>query len=451
MNKKHILIVDDEKDTRDLMARALGVDYRVTTAFDAEMAIKKIEEDPSIALMLSDIRMPGADGMQLLQAAKKIRPNLICILLTAFGTIDQAVTAMKYGAEDFLMKPIDLDQLDVRIEKAFKTGALETEVASLKRELDEKYGLENITGSSDAMKGVFNLIRLVAPTEATVLIQGPSGTGKELVAHAIHNLSNRSNGPFVAVHCAALTESLLESELFGHEKGAFTGAMSRQTGRFEAANNGTIFLDEISEITPQTQIKLLRVLEERSFQRVGSPETLHTNIRIIAATNRDLKKFVEEGKFREDLYYRLNIVDIQLPALKDRSGDIPLIASRYLKEFSKMNGNKVTGITPKAMSILEKYKWPGNVRELRNAMEKMVVLSSGGMLDVADIPSHMRNHFQETEVLATGTLEETERAKIFAALKNANGNKTLAAEKLGISRRTLYRKLDEYEKEGFSS
>jgi DNA-binding NtrC family response regulator len=449
MNKQHILIVDDEKDTRDLMARALSADYHVTTAFDAEMAIKKLEEDSSIVLMLSDIRMPGADGMQLLQAAKKLRPNLICILLTAFGTIDQAVSAMKYGAEDFLMKPIDLDQLDLRIEKALKTGALENEVASLKSQLDEKYSLDKITGSSDAMKGVFNLIKLVAPTEATVLIQGPSGTGKELVAHAIHNLSTRAKGPFVAVHCAALTESLLESELFGHEKGAFTGAMTRQIGRFEAANNGTIFLDEISEITPQTQVKLLRVLEDKSFQRVGSVETLHTNIRIIAATNRDLKKFVEEGKFREDLYYRLNIVDIHLPALKDRTGDIPLIASRYIKEFSSANGNKVTGITPEAMSLLENYEWPGNVRELRNAIEKMVVLSQGGMIDVKDIPEHMRNARRESIPLNVGTLEETERAKIFAALKNANGNKTLAAESLGISRRTLYRKLDEYAKEGY--
>jgi DNA-binding NtrC family response regulator len=451
MNKQHILIVDDEKDTRDFMARALSADYHVTTAFDAEMAIRKLEEDPSIVLMLSDIRMPGVDGMQLLQAAKKLRPKLICILLTAFGTVDQAVAAMKYGAEDFLMKPIDLDQLDLRITKALKTGALEKEVASLKSQLDEKYSLDKITGSSDAMKGVFNLIKLVAPTEATVLIQGPSGTGKELVAHAIHNLSNRSKGPFIAVHCAALTENLLESELFGHEKGAFTGAMARQIGRFEAANNGTIFLDEISEITPQTQVKLLRVLEDRSFQRVGSVETLHTNIRIIAATNRDLKKFVEEGKFREDLYYRLNIVDIHLPALKDRIGDIPLIASRYIKEFSSVNGNKVTGITPEAMSLLEKYEWPGNVRELRNAIEKMVVLSTGGILDVKDIPENMRNIAKESITLPVGTLEETERVKIFAALKSANGNKTLAAESLGISRRTLYRKLDEYAKEGFTS
>jgi DNA-binding NtrC family response regulator len=449
MSKQHILIVDDEKDTRDLMARALSAYYNVTTAADAEMAIKKIEENPSIVLMLSDIRMPGADGMQLLQAAKKIRPNLICILLTAFGTVDQAVAAMKQGAEDFLMKPIDLDQLDLRIEKVLKTGALENEVASLKSQLDEKYSLEKITGSSDVMKGVFNLVKLVAPTEATVLIQGPSGTGKELVAHAIHNLSGRSKGPFIAVHCAALTENLLESELFGHEKGAFTGAMARQIGRFEAANNGTIFLDEISEITPQTQVKLLRVLEDRSFQRVGSTETLHTNIRIIAATNRDLKKYVEEGKFREDLYYRLNIVDIHLPALKDRTGDIPLIASRYLKEFSAANGEKVTGITPAAMKALEKYEWPGNVRELRNAMEKMVVLSPGGMIDIVDIPEHIRNASHDTPTLPAGTLEETERAKILAALKNAGGNKTLAAESLGISRRTLYRKLDEYAKEGF--
>jgi len=449
MDKPSILIVDDEKDTRELMARALGADYRVTTAADAELAIKALEADPSIVLMLSDVRMPGADGLQLLKAAKKMRPGLACILLTAFGTVDQAVAAMKDGADDFIMKPVDLDQLDLRVAKALKTGALESEVASLRSQLDEKYGLENITGSSEAMKKVFRLVRQAAPTEATVLIEGPSGTGKELVAHAIHKLSSRSKGPFVAVECAALNGNLLESELFGHEKGAFTDAFQRRIGRFEAANHGTIFLDEISEIPLSTQVKLLRVLETRSFERLGSSETIKTDIRIVAACNRDLRAYVAEGKFREDLFYRLNVVDIRLPALRERAGDIALLVTRFLGEFSAANGNRVTGITPAAMKMLEAYSWPGNVRELRNAVEKMVVLSPGGQLDVEDVPDEMRVQIAPPlPVSATGTLAETEKAKILAALQSVGNNRSKAARLLGISRRTLYRKLDEYSQEG---
>ena len=448
--KPSILIVDDEKDTRELMARALGADYRVTTAADAELAIKALEADPSIALMLSDVRMPGADGLQLLKAAKKMRPRLACILLTAFGTVDQAVAAMKDGADDFIMKPVDLDQLDLRVAKVLKTGALESEVASLRSQLDEKYGLENITGSSEAMKKVFHLVRQAAPTEATVLIEGPSGTGKELVAHAIHTLSARSKGPFVAVECAALNGNLLESELFGHEKGAFTDAVAKRIGRFEAANGGTIFLDEISEIPPSTQVKLLRVLETRSFERLGSSETIKTDIRIVAACNRDLAQLVREGKFREDLYFRLAVIDIRLPALRERKGDIPLLVARFLAEFSSANGNRVTGITPAAMKLLESYDWPGNVRELRNAVERMVVLSPGGQLDVGDVPDFSRapSVSPALQVVPAGTLEETEKARILAALEQAHGNRSLAAKSLGISRRTLYRKIDEYAKEG---
>ena len=443
--KASLLIVDDEKDTRELMARALGVHYRVTTAPDAEQAIKALEADPSIVLLLSDVRMPGADGIQLLKAAKKLRPQLACILLTAFGTVDLAVEAMKDGADDFLTKPVDLDQLDLRVAKALKTRALEAEVESLRSELDVKHGLEDITGTSDAMQEVFRLIRQAAPTQATVLIEGPSGTGKELVAHALHALSPRANGPFVAVECAALNGNLLESELFGHEKGAFTDAVARRIGRFEAADGGTIFLDEISEIPPSTQVKLLRVLETRSFERLGSSETIKTDIRIVAACNRDLAQLVREGKFREDLYYRLAVIDIRLPALKERPGDIPLLVMRFLSEFAAANGNRVTGITPAAMKLLESYDWPGNVRELRNAVERMVVLSPGGQLDVGDVPDHIRTPAAPIpSVLPTGTLEATEKAKILAVLEQAGGNHSRAAQLLGISRRTLYRKLDKY-------
>ena len=448
--KPSILVVDDEKDTRELMARALADDYVVTTAPDAEQALKALAADSDIALMLSDVRMPGASGIELLKAAKAAHPRLICILLTAYGTVDQAVEAMKDGADDFIMKPVDLDQLETRVAKALKTTALENEVAALRSQLDEKYGLENITGNSDAMKKVFRVVRQAAPSDATVLIQGPSGTGKELVAHAIHNLSPRARGPFVAVQCGALPDSLLESELFGHEKGAFTGAVTRQVGRFEQANHGTIFLDEISEISPATQVKLLRVLETRSFMRLGGDETLQADIRIVAATNRDLRAYVDEGKFREDLFYRLNVVDIVLPALRDRPGDVPLLVARFLNEFAAANGGKVTGITPAAMNCLERWRWPGNVRELRNTVEKMVVLSMGGMLDVADVPEHIRTaaNAPAATFTASGTLDETEKAKILATLREAGGNRSRAAQMLGISRRTIYRKLDEYAAQG---
>ena len=448
--KQSILVVDDYKDTRDLMGRALGGDYRVTLAADAETAMQALAADPSIALMISDVRMPGTDGLTLLKSAKATHPNLSVILLTAYGTVDLAVEAMKDGADDFITKPIDLDQLDLRVAKVLKTRALEEEVVSLRSELDEKYGIENITGTSESMKKVFRLIRQAAPTQATVLIEGPSGTGKELVAHALHTLSPRAKGPFVAVECAALNGNLLESELFGHEKGAFTDAITKRIGRFEAADGGTIFLDEISEIPPSTQVKLLRVLETRSFERLGSSETIKTDIRIVAACNRDLAQMVREGKFREDLYYRLAVGDIRLPALRERSGDIPLLVSRFLSEFSAANGNRVTGITPAAMKLLESYAWPGNVRELRNAVERMVVLSQGGQLDVDDVPEHMRAPASAIaeQSLPAGTLGETEKAKILSVLEQVNGNRSRAAQVLGISRRTLYRKLDEYAKEG---
>ncbi len=432
-----ILIVDDEKDTREFMARALSGKYEVLTAADAELAMKQLDTDRSIRLLLSDVRMPGEDGITLMKAAKAMNPGLAVILLTAFGSIDQAVAAMKDGADDFITKPVDLDQLELRIEKALKAHRLESEVKHLKAQLDEKYGMNGIIGNSPAMQKVFRMIRQAAPTDATVLIQGPSGTGKELVARAIHNLSNRSKGPFVAVEFAAISPNLLESEMFGHEKGAFTGAVSRRIGRFEAANHGTIFLDEISEMPLELQVKLLRVLQEREFQRVGSNETVKCDIRIVAATNRDLAAYVKEGKFREDLYYRLNVIDMRLPALKERTGDVPLLVNRYLREF----GGK--SVSPDAMRLLEAYQWPGNVRELRNAVEKMCVLSSSGEIGVDDVPDEMKRDVPMT-LSVSGTLGETEKAKILAVLEEVGGNRTKAAERLGISRRTIYRKLEEY-------
>ena len=463
MLKPKILIVDDERPTRDVMARALSGKYHCITAPDAEQAMSAVAENPDLALIISDVRMPGEDGVSLIRRAKAANPNLACMLLTAYGTVDLAVAAMKDGADDFLTKPItDLDQLELRVDKAIKTRALERQVDELKSQLDVK--LETFTGNSPQMQKVYRLIRQAAPSNANVLIEGPSGTGKELVAHALHSLSPRAEGPFVAVECAALSPTLLESELFGHEKGAFTDAVRQKIGRFEAANGGTLFLDEISEIDASTQVKLLRVLETRTFQRVGGTEDIKTDMRIVAATNRDLAKYVAEGKFREDLYYRLNVIDIHLPALKDRVGDIAPLVSRFLKEFAAENGGRVTGIDARAMKALEDYSWPGNVRQLRNIVEKMTVLSGGGRLTIDDVPVEILEGaapkaVAEPEQPATGepeaapaaydipatqSLADSEKAKILSVLDSVNGNKSKAADILGISRRTIHRKLKEW-------
>lgn len=457
MLKPKILIVDDERPTRDVMARVLSDKYECITAPDADQAMKAVAENPDLALIISDIRMPGEDGVSLIRRAKAANPSIACMLLTAYGTVDLAVAAMKDGADDFLTKPItDLDQLELRVDKAIKTRALERQVDELKSQLDEK--LETFTGNSPQMQKVYRLIRQAAPSNANVLIEGPSGTGKELVAHALHRLSPRAEGPFVAVECAALSPTLLESELFGHEKGAFTDAVRQKIGRFEAANGGTLFLDEISEIDASTQVKLLRVLETRTFQRVGGTEDIKTDMRIVAATNRDLAKYVAEGKFREDLYYRLNVIDIHLPALKDRVGDIAPLVSRFLKEFAAENGGRVTGIDAKAMKALEDYSWPGNVRQLRNIVEKMTVLSGGGRLTIDDVPVEIledstpaaaakveeRAPAAAIDIPQAQSLADSEKDKILSVLESVKGNKTKAADILGISRRTIHRKLNEW-------
>ena len=449
--KPVVLVVDDDKNTRDGLQRALQRHYTVLTAESADAALSLMGSGQQVDLLLSDLRMPGTDGLGLLRRVMAQYPRTVCILLTAYGSVETAVDAMKQGAYDFLTKPVNLDHLDMLVARALKSRDLEHRVETLESQLNEKYGMENIVGESDAMEQVFDIIRQAAPTQASVLIQGPSGAGKELVAQAIHRLSTRAKGPFVAVHCAALSATLLESELFGHEKGAFTGATVQRKGRFELADGGTLFLDEISEIDPSIQVKLLRVLEERTFERVGSEETIEVDIRVIAATNRNLRDAVLQGKFREDLYFRLNVVDITLPPLSERAGDIPLLASRFLKEYSEKNGRQIEGMTPDALNILEAYAWPGNVRELRNTIEKMVVLSRSERLTARDVPANIRDAVKSgggvtlrTPVLASGSLAETERRKIMAVLEKNGGNRTRAAEELGISRRTLHRKLREY-------
>ncbi len=445
MSKPTVLIVDDEKSARDGLVRALRRDYNVLAAENGNSALEVLSER-SIDVLLSDVRMPGMDGIALMQRALVNHPELTCIILTAYGDVDIAVEAMKQGATDFMTKPINLDKLELVLGRVLKAKKIELENEQLKVQLDSKYGLENIIGRSEPMQEVFDTIRQVAASRATVLIQGESGTGKELVAKAIHQLSPRSKGPFVAVHCAALSENLLESELFGHEKGAFTGAMERRIGRFEKADGGSLFLDEISEIDAAVQVKILRALEERQIERVGGDTPVDVDTRLIAATNRDLKEMVANGDFREDLFYRLYVVVITLPPLRERQDDVLLLLSHYLAVFNQENGKQIEGFTPAACDMLSAYGWPGNIRELRNLVERMVVLARGKVLDVKDIPAQVRDSIGggEVRVDAELTVDEMEKRMIIQALEKTGGNRTKAAEKLGISRRTLHRKLNQY-------
>ena len=446
MTKPVVLIVDDEKSARDGLVRALRRDYRVLAAENAALALEVLSSQ-SVDVLLSDVRMPGMDGITLMQRALANHPELTCIILTAYGDVDIAVEAMKQGATDFMTKPINLDKLELVLNRVLKAKKIEIENEQLKVQLDSKYGLENIIGRSAPMQEVFDTIRQVAVSRATVLIQGESGTGKELVAKAIHQLSPRNKGPFVAVHCAALSENILESELFGHEKGAFTGAMERRVGRFEKADGGSLFLDEISEIDPSVQVKILRALEERQVERVGGDTPVDVDTRLIAATNRDLKEMVENGDFREDLFYRLYVVVITLPPLRHRQDDILLLLNHYLAVFNEENDKQIEGFTPGAYEILSAYEWPGNIRELRNLVERMVVLSRSSMLDVKDIPVQVREEAADggdVRIDAELTVDEMEKRMIIQALEKTGGNRTKAAEKLGISRRTLHRKLNQY-------
>ncbi len=445
MKKTVVLIVDDEKNSREGLARALQRTYDVLLAENGQKALDLLATH-NVDVMLSDVRMPGMDGLTLLQRAMARTPQPLCIMLTAYGSIELAVEAMRRGAYDFMTKPISLDRLDIVLKRALQTRSLETENRALREQLDARYGMENIIGQSPAMQEVFDTVRQVAPSRATVLILGESGTGKELVAHALHQLSPRNKSPFIAVHCAALSTTLLESELFGHEKGAFTGAAERRRGRFELADGGTLFLDEIGEIDPALQVKILRVLEERRFERVGGSETIDVDVRLVAATNRDLKKMVAEGTFREDLFYRLDVVTVQMPPLRERAGDIPLLAQHFVTTFARENGKALDGITPDALQALVEHDWPGNVRELRNVIERMVVLSRGDRLTLRDLPPALREGAGAASLPRGGALsiEATEKQLIVRALKAHDGNVTRAAEDLGISRRTLHRKLNEY-------
>jgi two-component system response regulator AtoC len=450
-----ILIVDDEKHTRDGLRRLLENDYDVYVAADIASAMNVLERE-HVDLLLTDLRLGAEDGMQLIERALKMSQPPICIMMTAYGSVDTAVEAMKRGAYDFVTKPLNLDKVEILISRALHGRKLEQENQTLRQQVDERYGLENIIGESAALHEVLDTIKQVAPSSATVLIEGESGTGKELAAHAIHNLSRRSKAKFVVVHCAALSPTLLESELFGHEKGAFTGAFERRIGRFEQASGGTVFLDEISEIEPATQVKLLRVMsEERAFERVGGNQTLHAAVRLIAATNKNLEKLVREGKFRDDLFFRLNVVRITMPPLRDRKEDIPLLVRGFVREFARANDKKIVDLTADAMNALLIYNWPGNVRELRTAIEHGVVMATGPKITLRDLPMSVRQAAGGAlprgispakafgEKINPLDLHETERKLVLQALASTNGNVTAAAKRLGISRRTLHRKINE--------
>jgi len=450
-----ILIVDDEKHTRDGLRRLLENEYDVYVAADIAGASDVLERE-QIDILLTDLRLGNEDGMTLIDRALKMPHPPICIMMTAYGSVDIAVEAMKRGAYDFVTKPLNLDKVEMLIARALGARKLEQENRTLRQQVDERYGLENIIGESAALREVLDTIRQVAPSSANVLIEGESGTGKELAAHAIHNLSRRNKAKFVAVHCAALSPQLLESELFGHERGAFTGAHERRIGRFEQANGGTIFLDEVAEIDPSTQVKLLRVMsEERAFERVGGNQTLRADVRIIAATNKNLEGLVREGKFRDDLFFRLNVVRVTMPPLRERKEDIPLLIRGFLRHFCKVNEKPLVDLTADAMDALLTYNWPGNVRELRTAIEHGVVMATGPKITVRDLPMAPRQ--AAGTVLPRGIsaakafgeksspldIRETEKKLIMQALAATNGNVTAAAKKLGISRRTLHRKINE--------
>jgi DNA-binding NtrC family response regulator len=450
--KPTLLIVDDEKTTREGLRAALEERYDIYIAEDAKVAMNLLESE-NFDVMLTDFRLPNEDGMKLIARAKSLAKPPVCILMTAYGSEELAVNAMKQGADDYIAKGrLQIDELEMRIARSLKQQNLEVENISLRKQLDSKFGLEKIIGESPAMKEIFDVVQQVAPTRATILVGGESGTGKELIAKAIHQLSPRAKQPFVTVHCAALAPTLLESELFGHERGAFTGAHERRIGRFEQAQGGTLFLDEIGEIDATIQVKLLRFLGERTFERVGSNKTLTADVRLVAATNKHLDELVKAGKFREDLFFRLRVVEIDLPPLRERSGDIPLLAQNFLREFAKENAKPVNDFTVDALEALMNFSWPGNVRELRTAIEHAVVLSRSERITLRDLPQSVRHGGAVEPRIFQGkdlTVKDAEKQLIIRALKETDGNRTHAAKKIGMSRRTFHRKLHEYHLEGF--
>ena len=442
-----ILVADDEKNIRLGLGQALeGEGYNTYLAENGVKALEIIEKE-NIDIIITDLRMPEMTGEELLKHVTKEHKNIPVIILTGHGTIENAVQTMRDGAYDFMTKPLNLEHLFLIVKRALKNREL---VLSNKALLEEVEKIRNnklkVVGKSSAIKKVLETVQQIASTRASVLITGESGVGKEVVADLIHSISDRKDKPFIKVHCAALSDNLLESELFGHEKGAFTGAVAKKRGRFELAHKGTIFLDEIGEIKQSTQIKLLRVLQERTFERVGGEETVSVDVRILSATNKDLEKEVEKGNFREDLYYRLNVVKLDIPPLRDRKDDIPLLVATFLKDFSQENNKNIEGIDQKAQAALYNHNWKGNIRELRNCIESAVVMSRNSIISYDDLPVSVKNENSADHInIKTGiTLDEVEKIVIQSTLSSLNGNKSKTADVLGIGRKTLHRKLNEY-------
>jgi len=442
MKRVKILVVDDEAIVRESLGDWLkDVGYQVFTAENGHEALEVIEKEKP-GIMIADLVMPGMDGIELMKRAKAQQPKIEVIIITAYASIPTAITAMKEGAYDYIEKPFCPERAEFLVEKLAEHQELVEENLSLRQKLEDRYRFENIIAKSSKMQRVIEVIKVVAKSNATVSITGESGTGKELVARAIHSQSHRRNKPFVAVSCAALPESLLESELFGHEKGSFTGAYAQKKGKFEFANGGTLFLDEVGEMSANIQVHLLRVLEEKEFARVGGNEPIRVDVRVLSATNKDLRKAIEKQEFREDLYYRLNVVNIELPPLRERREDVPLLAEHFLNKFAMENQKEITGFSPEAMELVLDYDWPGNVRELENAIERAVILAKDSIITIADLP-------KENLSLAYSTtprknLKEVEKGHILNILRETGENYSEAARILGVSRMTLYNKAKEY-------
>ncbi|HHT9116981.1 MAG TPA: sigma-54-dependent transcriptional regulator [Candidatus Wunengus californicus] len=443
-----MLVIDDNEEHASATAESLQkVGYKCRIATSGKEGLKIIEAG-EIDIVITDLIMHDIDGLQILKTTKERLPEAEVILITGYGTVETAVDAMQKGAATYLLKPININHLRAEVNKLVEKQGLVRNNKELHKQLDEKYGLSGIIGNSPKMQKVLNIVNQISGTTATILITGESGTGKELISKIIHNNSPRKNNPLVVLNAAAIPENLLESELFGHEKGSFTGAVYQRKGKFEYANHGTLFLDEIGDMPLSTQVKILRVIEDGVVMRVGSNESIEVDVRLIAATNQYLEKLIKEGKFREDLYFRLNVVSIKLPPLRERLEDIPLLIDAFLREFSQTHNKKVSILSPEARKILYKYPWPGNVRELKNCIESMVVVSMKDTIDTEDIPDHILQRSSETStapsLVAGITIEEAERELIKSTLATVEGNREEAAKMLGIGERTLYRKLDQY-------
>jgi two-component system, NtrC family, response regulator PilR len=445
-----ILVVDDERSMRELLAIVLKREgHEVLVAENGRSAIALLERE-AVELLISDVRMPDLSGVDVLAAAQRVNPDIIGIMITAYASTESAVEALRLGAYDYLSKPFNVDELKLKVRKALERRHLQQENTLLKRALQHSHQFSNIIGRSAPMQAVFQLIQTIAPTTSTVLVSGESGTGKELVARAIHFNSARKDRPFVALNCGALPETLLESELFGHVRGAFTGADSNKKGLIEVAEKGTIFLDEIGEMSPIVQVKLLRVLQERKFRRLGGTDEIDADIRIIAATNKDLSKLVADGRFREDLFYRINVIPVQLPPLRERLDDIPLLAEHFLAKYAAQIGRSLSGVSPEAMHRLQAYAWPGNIRELENAIERAVALESGPLVQASSLPEHVQSGQEPGAAGGNGEkplpesgfdlerhVAEIEREYIAEALRQSGGVKSRAADLLGMSFRSF--------------